>query len=104
MKIPFFSVIVPVYNCETYLRECIDSVINQTFSDWELILIDDGSSDASGEICDKYGALDERIVVIHKSNGGEFSARKAGIDAARGKYVIGLDGDDYFLNHHLGRI
>lgn len=104
MKIPFFSVIVPVYNCETYLHECIDSVINQTFSDWELILIDDGSSDASGEICDKYGALDERIVVIHKSNGGEFSARKAGIDAARGKYVIGLDGDDYFLNHHLGRI
>lgn len=104
MKPPFFSVIVPVYNCENYLNECIESVMNQTFSDWELILVDDGSSDTSGTICDKYGRLDSRIIVIHKPNGGEFSARKAGIDIARGEYVTGLDGDDYYLNSHLSQL
>ena len=101
MNGPFFSVIVPVYNCESYLTECIESVISQTFCDWELILVDDGSSDSSPAICDRYASEDGRIIAVHKRNGGEFSARKAGLDIARGEYITGLDGDDHYLNTHL---
>ena len=89
-----FSVIVPIYNIEKYIRRCIDSVLTQSFSDYELILVDDGSPDMCGEICDEYAKKDERIKVIHKENGGLVSARQAGIKEASGEYVFHLDGDD----------
>ena len=90
----FFSVIVPVYKVEKYLSDCIESVLNQTFSDFELILVDDGSPDRCPEICDNYKEKDERIKVVHKENGGLASARRAGIKVAEGDYVFNLDSDD----------
>ena len=89
-----FSVIVPIYNIEKYIRSCIDSVIGQTFPDFELILVDDGSPDKCPEICDEYAKADSRIKVIHQPNGGLVSARQAGIKIARGEYIFNLDGDD----------
>ena len=89
-----FSVIVPIYNIEKYLSRCIDSVLAQTFDDYELILVDDGSPDNCPKICDEYAEKDERIKVIHKKNGGLVSARQAGIRIAAGEYVFHLDGDD----------
>ena len=89
-----FSVIVPIYNVQKYLKKCIDSVLSQTFEDYELILVDDGSPDECGTICDEYAKTDERIKVIHKQNGGLVSARQAGISVATGDYVFHLDGDD----------
>ena len=91
---PKVSVIVPVYNCEQYLRECIDSILAQTFGDFELILVDDGSSDNSGSIVDWYAAKVGRIRVIHKKNGGQSSARNAGLEAAEGEYICFADSDD----------
>jgi len=90
-----FSVIIPIYNVEEYLRECVDSVLAQTCQDFELILVDDGSPDGCPAICDAYAAEDERIHVIHKPNGGLVSARKAGLLASRGEYVGYVDGDDW---------
>lgn len=90
----FFSVIVPVYKVEDYLPKCIESVLGQTFSDFELILVDDGSPDNCPQICDSYGEKDGRIKVIHKENGGLASARRAGIKVAQGEYVFNLDSDD----------
>ncbi len=89
------SIIVPVYNVGLYLEECIESIIKQTYACLEIILVDDGSTDGSGEICDKYAIEDKRIKVIHKKNGGLISARKAGIQAAAGEYVTYVDGDDW---------
>ena len=89
-----FSVIVPIYKIEKYLARCIDSVLSQSFADFELILVDDGSPDSCGEICDAYAQKDKRIKVIHKENGGLVSARQAGIRIASGAYTINLDGDD----------
>lgn len=89
-----FSVIVPIYNIEKYLKRCIDSVLAQSFTDYELILVDDGSPDNCPQICDEYAAKDQRIKVIHKENGGLVSARQAGIKIAVGEYVFHLDGDD----------
>lgn len=97
----FFSVIVPVYKVEKYLPACIESVLSQTFSDFELVLVDDGSPDMCGKICDDYKEKDERIKVVHKSNGGLASARRAGIKVARGKYVFNLDSDDLIENDTL---
>ena len=94
---PEISVIVPVYNVEPYLRQSVDSVLAQSFSDFELILIDDGSTDSCGAICDAYAALDDRIRVIHQENRGQGYARNVGMDQAGGKYIIFLDGDDYWL-------
>ena len=91
---PEFSVIVPVYKVEKYLDRCICSILNQTFSDFELILIDDGSPDNSGAICDQYAAKDNRVRVIHKENGGVSSARNAGLNAAQGTYIAFVDSDD----------
>lgn len=91
----FFSIIVPVYNVEKYLNECIDSILAQTFTDFELILIDDGSTDQSGKICDGYANKDNRVVVIHKANGGQSTARNRGIDAAGGEFAVFLDSDDF---------
>lgn len=90
----FFSVIVPVYKVEEYLPTCIESVLNQTFQDFELILVDDGSPDCCGQICEEYAQKDCRIKVLHKPNGGLASARRAGIKVATGTYVFNLDSDD----------
>lgn len=91
---PFFSIITPVYNGERFIKKCIESVINQTYECWELILIDDGSKDKSGHICDSF-CYDPRIKVIHQNNAGAMSSRINGIAIARGKYGLGLDADDY---------
>lgn len=95
MNNPKISVIVPVYNVERYLRKCLDSIIAQTFSDWECICVDDGSPDNSGKILDEYAAKDKRFVIIHKENGGVSSARNAGLDMARGEYITFCDSDDW---------
>lgn len=89
------SVIVPVYNIENYLPKCIESVIAQTYANWEAILVDDGSSDNSGTICDRYSDLDSRIKVIHKNNEGVVSARIDGVRCSEGEFIYFLDGDDY---------
>lgn len=93
------TIIVPVYNVEKYIEECILSVIAQTFKSWELLLVDDGSTDKSGKLCDDYSEKDERIRVIHKSNTGVSDTRNVGLDVAQGKYVIFLDADDYWYDH-----
>lgn len=89
------SIIVPIYNVELYLEECIKSIINQTYKDIEVILINDGSTDKSGIICDEYAKIDDRIVVSHKENGGVSSARNKGLDIAKGDYIAFVDPDDY---------
>ncbi len=91
---PKISVIVPVYKVEQYLRRCVDSVLAQTLEDFELILVDDGSPDHSGEICEEYAAKDSRVRVIHKKNGGLSDARNAGIDVAKGDWLFFCDSDD----------
>ena len=89
------SVIVPVYNVESYVAECIESIQNQTYMNLEIILVNDGSTDASGDICDQYAAYDERIQVIHKENAGVSAARNTGIESANGDYIGFVDSDDY---------
>lgn len=89
------SIICPVYKAENYLHQCVDSILAQTFTDWELILVDDGSPDSSGEICDKYANQDRRIRTIHKQNEGVSVARQTGLEAAHGEYVIHVDSDDW---------
>ena len=91
---PKISIIVPVYNVEQYLPRCIDSILNQSFADFELLLIDDGSKDKSGAICDEYAAKDSRIRLFHKKNGGVSSARNIGLENARGEWLSFIDGDD----------
>ena len=91
-----FSVIIPVYNVEEYIAECIEMVLNQTYKYFELILVDDGSTDNSYYICNQYKEKDNRIKVIHKSNGGASSARNLGLDNAEGEYIIFIDSDDYW--------
>lgn len=93
------SVIIPVYNAENYLKRCLDSVINQTYKNLEIILIDDGSTDNSGEICDEYAKTDNRIKVIHKENGGVSQARNEGLRVATGEYIGFLDSDDFILHN-----
>lgn len=95
------SVIIPVYNVEEYLRECVDSVLNQTYENLEIILVDDGSTDSSGEICDEYVEKDERISVIHQKNAGPSKTRNTGLDNATGKYIYFLDSDDYIESNAL---
>lgn len=90
------SVIVPVYKVEPYLRRCVDSVLNQTYQNFEIILVDDGSPDNCGAICDEYAAADSRVRVFHKENGGVSSARNMGLDRAKGEFVAFLDSDDWY--------
>lgn len=96
-----FSVIVPVYNVEKYLSKCLLSILNQTYRDFELILVDDGSTDNSSRICDHYESSDDRIKVIHKKNGGLSSARNEGIKYSSGDYIIFVDSDDYWSSNDL---
>ena len=91
---PRFSIIIPIYNEEAYLREAIDSVLAQTVSDWELLLVDDGSTDASAAICADYAASDARIRMLRQPNRGLSAARNAGLAAAKGEWIAFLDGDD----------
>lgn len=93
------SIIVPVYQVKQYLKECLDSIINQTYKDWELIIIDDGSTDGSSEICDLYAS--DRVKVIHQSNSGLSCARNAGLSIATGKYIGFIDSDDYILPNYF---
>lgn len=95
------SVIIPVYNVEEYLRECIDSVLNQTYKNLEIIIVDDGSTDSSGEICDEYIEKDECVTVIHQKNGGLSAARNTGLTEANGDYIYFLDSDDYIAENAL---
>lgn len=95
------SIIVPVYNVEKYIRECLDSIVAQTFTDWECLLIDDGSPDYSGKICDEYAQKDARFRVFHKENGGVSSARNLGLDHARGEWVTFIDSDDIIAITYL---
>ena len=89
------SIIVPVYNVEKYIHECVDSIINQTYKNIEIILVDDGSPDNCGKICDEYAKKDNRIKVIHKPNGGLSDARNHGIDVANGEWLMFIDSDDW---------
>ena len=92
---PLFSFIVPVHNIEKFLPKCIESILGQTYTDFELILVDDGSTDSSGKICDQYAAKDKRIIVIHKENERQGVARKVACERALGEYIIPVDGDDW---------
>ena len=92
---PELSVIVPVYNAEKYLHKCVDSILTQTYRDFELLLVDDGSPDQCGTICDAYAAQDPRVKVIHKPNGGVSEARNVGLDKAKGNYISFIDPDDW---------
>ena len=89
------SVIIPVYNTEIYLDQCVASIANQTYQDWECILVDDGSEDSSGAICDKWASVDSRIKVVHQINSGVSCARNKGLDVAKGEWVMFVDSDDY---------
>ena len=95
MAKPIVSILIPVYNVENYLEKCLDSVISQTMNNIEIICVNDGSTDHSGEILEKYQKKDKRIIVVNKENGGLPSARNAGLEIARGKYIGFVDSDDY---------
>ncbi len=94
-ELPLVSVIVPIYNVEAYLRQCLDSIVNQTYKQLEIILVNDGSTDSSGQICDEYASKDSRIKVITKPNGGLSSARNAGLKEAKGEFIYFVDSDDW---------
>ena len=98
------SIIIPVYNVEQYLEQCLDSILRQTYKNYEIILVDDGSSDNSGVICDKFAFKYSFIHVIHKTNGGLSSARNAGLDVATGSYVLFVDSDDYIGENAISQI
>jgi len=95
MPNPLVSIIVPIYKVEPYLRRCLDSIVNQTYTNLEIILVDDGSPDGCPQICDEYAAKDKRIIVIHKENGGLSDARNAGLDICKGEYISFVDSDDW---------
>ena len=104
MKEELISIIVPVYKVEEYLTECIESIINQSYKNLEIILVDDGSPDNCGQICDEYAKKDNRIKVIHKENGGLSSARNAGLDIATGEYISFIDSDDYVAENFIEKL
>lgn len=101
MEEKLISVIVPCYNVEQYLPRCIDSILKQTYKNLEVWLVDDGSPDRCGEICDEYAKTDSRIKVIHKKNGGLSDARNAALDIAKGEYIVFVDSDDYIAPNHI---
>ena len=95
---PLISVIIPIYKVESFLQKCVESIISQTYKNLEIILVDDGSPDRCGEICDKYAEKDTRIIVIHKKNGGLSDARNVGLSYSKGKYIVFVDSDDYMVS------
>lgn len=99
-----FSFIVPVYKVEAYIKKCVESILNQTYTNFEVILVDDGSPDSCPQICDEYEKKDSRVKVIHKQNGGLVSARNAGVAEATGEYVCYVDGDDWISENYLAHI
>lgn len=101
---PFISVIVPVYNAASTLRQCVDSILAQEYQDFELLLIDDGSKDHSPAICDEYAQKDQRVKVFHKKNGGVSSARNVGLDHAKGEWITFIDSDDEISNDYLNEV
>lgn len=101
---PLISVIVPVYNVNMYLKRCLDSIRTQTYQNMNIILVDDGSTDSSGHICDEYANMDNRICTIHKANGGLSSARNVGISASKGEYITFIDSDDFVCNEYMQRL
>ena len=98
---PTISVIIPVYNAEKYVGRCIESVQAQTYTEWLMILVDDGSRDKSLEICQKYAGADNRICVIHQENAGPGIARNVGLEYSKGKYVVFIDSDDYIEKEYF---
>lgn len=104
MEQSLVSIVVPIYNVEKYLPECIDSIIDQTYKNIEIILVNDGSTDNCGKICDEYAPKDERIKVIHKENGGLSDARNCGIDIANGEYIAFIDSDDYVSEEYIEQL
>ena len=98
---PLISIVIPVYNAERYINKCIDSVLSQSYANWELLLIDDGSSDDSGRICDGYSKKDDRIRTFHKRNGGVGSARNVGIEQASGDFITFIDSDDWISSYYV---
>ncbi len=104
MNTPHISIIIPVYNAEHQIGRCIKSILSQTYIDWEMILINDGSTDGTAEILDKYALTDNRIRIIHKANGGVSSARNAGIDSATGDYLTFVDADDHISPDYLEKM
>lgn len=101
MNKPLVSIIIPVYNVEKYLKKCVDSILSQSFTKFELILVDDGSTDNSPQICDEYTSKDNRVHVLHKKNGGVSAARNDGLDVAQGEYVSFIDSDDWVEEDYL---
>lgn len=101
MHLPLVSVIVPIYGVEAYLNRCVDSILAQTYRNLEIILVDDGSPDRCGKICDEYAITDKRVKVIHRKNGGLSAARNSGLNIARGEYIICVDSDDWILPCHI---
>lgn len=93
------TVVVPIYNVEKYLKKCIESILKQTYTNMEIILVNDGSTDSCGEICDEFAKIDKRIKVLHKENGGLSDARNAGLNIAQGKYITFIDSDDFITNN-----
>lgn len=104
MNQPLVSIIVPIYKVEPYLRRCLDSIVNQTYTNLEVILVDDGSPDNCPQICDEYAVKDRRIVVIHKKNGGLSDARNAGLDICKGEYVSFVDSDDWVNEEYIEKL
>ena len=98
------SIIIPVYNVEDYLPQCIDSILIQSYKNIEIILVDDGSTDASGRICDDYAKSDNRICVIHTKNGGQSRARNIGIDSTKGEYITFVDADDTITTDYIATL
>lgn len=102
MENPKISVIVPVFNAENFLSRCIKSILSQKFSEFELLLVNDGSTDCSDKICEEFGAMDKRIQVFHKCNGGVSSARNMGLDNCKGEFIVFVDSDDEISSDYLG--
>ena len=98
---PFFSILIPAYNISQYIEECINSVRSQTYSQWEAIIVDDGSTDGTGELCDQFQKEDGRIRVLHQKNQGVAVARNVLLKEARGEYLIFLDGDDFWYSEKM---
>lgn len=104
MPNPLVSIIVPIYKVEPYLRRCLDSIVKQTYTNLEIILVDDGSPDGCPQICDEYAARDKRVVVIHKKNGGLSDARNAGLDICKGEFISFVDSDDWVNEKYIEKI